>query len=86
MEWSPPRPLAMSWYQTGDIEQFRLRQLLHDRAVFRVPLGELGKKKPPQVAHHEQDMLIDGVGVEQVVLHPADDMAEFRQVGRQRTP
>jgi hypothetical protein len=43
-------------------------------------VGELGHGKAAQVAHHLQDVLVDGVDVEQVVLHLADDVAEGRQV------
>jgi hypothetical protein len=37
-------------------------------------------RQAPQVAHHEQRVRIHRVGVEQVVLHAADDAAEGRDV------
>ena len=36
-----------------------------------------------QIADHHQDVLVDGVDVEQVVLHLADDAAEHRQIAAQ---
>ena len=46
----------------------------------------LGLHEAAQVAHHHQDVLVDGVDVEQVVLHPADDPPEGRQVATQHRP
>ena len=34
----------------------------------------------PQVAQHHHDVLVNGVDVEQVVLHAADNLSEHRQV------
>jgi len=77
--------------QTGDVQQFRLGQPLHDGAAMRHFRDELrqekapqvAQEKAPQVAHHEQDVLIHRVSVEQVILHSANDVAEFRQISRQ---
>ena len=41
---------------------------------------ESRQREAPQVAHDEQRVLIDRVGMEQVVLHAANDAAEGRNV------
>ena len=43
-------------------------------------MRELRHREAPQVAQHHQDVLVDGVDVEQIVLHLADDAAELGQV------
>ena len=43
-------------------------------------MGEAIEREAAQVAHDEQQVGVDRVGMEQVVLHPADDPAEGRYV------
>ncbi len=66
--------------EPGDVEQLRLGQILGDvggdRKALRV--GLVGQ--PAHVAHHLDGVGVDRIDVEQVVLHLADDAAEFRQV------
>ena len=59
--------------QIGDL---RPRQGLHDLRELRQLVVEARQRETAQVAHHEQRVRVDRVGVEQVVLHAADDAAE----------
>ena len=43
-------------------------------------MRELRLREAPQIAHHHQDVLVDGIDVEEVVLHLSHDAAELRQV------
>ena len=62
--------------QAGQVRDFRFLQRLHDPAAVREFVIEPGQCESPQVTDHEQGVFVHGVGVEQVVLHPADDTAE----------
>jgi len=57
--------------QRCEVRNLRLGQLLHYREAsgtsWSVRNGE-----SPQVAHHKQRVCIDRIGVEEVVLHPAE--------------
>ena len=69
----------------GEVSDLRRRQPLHDlRAA-----GELvvipRQRESAQVTDHEQRMGIDGIGVEQVVLHASHDAPERRHVATQHT-
>ena len=66
--------------QRREVGDFELGQLLHDRRELRQLVVVLRQREAPQVAEHEQRVRVDGVGVEQVVLHAADDAAEGRDV------
>ena len=66
--------------ERGDVQQPAALEAAHQLAAQRILVRELGHGEAPQVAHHHQDVLVDGVDVEQVVLHLADDAAERRQV------
>ena len=46
-------------------------------------VGEFGDEKAPHVAQRDEAVLIDGVGVKQVVLHLPDDAAKHPQVAPQ---
>ena len=66
--------------QRGDIQQPGFVEAAHQPRAERVFVGKVSHGETPQVAHDLQDVLIDGVGMEQVVLHLPDDAAEGRQV------
>ncbi len=40
----------------------------------------LGHCEATHIAHHHQDMLIDGIDMEQVMLHLPDDTTKTRQI------
>ena len=63
-----------------EIRELRLRQRLHDARQLRELVVVLRHRQAPQVADDEQRVRVDGVGMEQVVLHAADDAAERRNV------
>jgi len=69
--------------ERGHIEQPGPIQFGDHARAQRVFVGELAHREAAQVAQHLQDMLVDGVDVEQVVLHLADDAPEIRQVAAQ---
>ena len=72
-EWSPPRPLAMSWKIAATYSsQWRSKSAI-EAAAERILVRELEHREPPQVAHHREDVLVHRVHVEEVVLHLADD-------------
>src|SRR5881394_4535950 len=52
------------------------RELAAERELVR----EFGLREAAQVPDHHEDVLVHGVDVEEVVLHLADDAAEFRQI------
>ena len=66
--------------QGGDEQQPAALEAAHQLGAERELMRQLGHREAAQVAHHHQDVLVDGVDVEQVVLHLADDAAELRQV------
>ena len=43
----------------------------------------LGDGETSYIAHHHQDVLIDGIDMKQVMLHLSDDAAEVGQVATQ---
>jgi hypothetical protein len=43
-------------------------------------MGMLGHRVAAQIAHDHQDMLIDGVGMKQIMLHLPDNPAEVGQI------
>ncbi len=63
------------------VEQPRLVEFAHGARAERVFVGELAHREAPEVAQDLQDVLVDGVDVEKIVLHLADDAAERREVG-----
>ena len=71
----------------GDVVENR-RNVEHPRAIKvadqlaaeRIFVAELGFREAAQIAQHAQDVLVDRIGVEEVVLHLADDRAKVRQV------
>ena len=79
-EWSPPRPLAMSWNSAAMYSTQGLSKLDGELRAERVLVRVLGDEEAAHVAQHHQDVLVDRVDVEQVVLHLADDAAEHPQV------
>jgi hypothetical protein len=83
-EWSPPRPLAMSWKQRRDVEQPGRSKLVIRSGVRAGTRGRmLGDHEAAQIAQHLQDVLIHRVDVEEVVLHLADDAPPGGQVEAQ---
>ena len=67
----------MSWYSAATIEQPVPLEAAHQLAAQRKLVRELGHGEAAHVAQHHQDVLVDGVDVEQIVLHLADDAAEL---------
>ena len=66
--------------QRREQHDLRPRQRLHEPREVGELVLEARQREAPQVAHHEQRVRVHGVGVEQVVLHAADDAAEGRDV------
>ena len=66
--------------QPGEVQHFLALEIGDQPRAQRVLVRVLRLAEAAQVADHHQDVLVDGVDVEQVVLHLADDAAEHRQV------
>ena len=66
--------------EPGDVQHLGPREVGHQARAQRIFVRVLRLGEAPQVADHHQDVLVDGVDVEEVVLHLADDAAERRQV------
>ena len=62
--------------ERGQIGELGLGQRRHQPRQLRKLVLEARQREAAQVTHHEQRVRIDRVGMEQVVLHPADDAAE----------
>ena len=73
-------PLGDVVEERRDVQQPRLVEVGDQLAAQRVLVRVLGEREAAQVAQHLDDVLVDGVDVEQVVLHLADDAAEHGQV------
>ena len=71
--------------QRGQVENFRMLDTLENLdgvgEAFAIPTG----RNPPEVADHEQDMLIDGVDVKQIELHASGDARKRRDERRENT-
>ena len=67
----------------ADIQQFRFGQSADQVAAERKLFMKFRDGEAPQITYHEQGMFVDRVGVEHIVLHPPDDIAEFGQVSSQ---
>jgi len=65
--------------QGRDVQQPAILEAGHQPRTERVLMCQFGHGKAPQISHHLQDVLIDGVDVEQVMLHLADDVTEGRR-------
>jgi hypothetical protein len=66
--------------QAGDVEHVATLEVGHQPRARRILVRMLRFGETAQIADHHQDMLVDGVDVEQVVLHLADDPPERRKV------
>lgn len=66
--------------EAGDVDQLGLGQLLDEFAGQRILLGHAWLGQLAQVLDNVERVRIDGIDVEQVVLHLPDDVAEFGQV------
>ena len=69
--------------QRRDVEQPRAFEVRDQLAAQRILVCVFGQCESPQVAQHLQDVLVNGVNVEQIVLHLADDATEHWQVAPQ---
>ena len=69
--------------ETRDVDELRLGQAREDVGAVGELMVASGVGEPPQVADHEQAVLVDGVDVEQVVLHLTRHLTEDGQVGAQ---
>ncbi len=72
----PAATLGDVMKQGREIGDLGLRQLLHDPRGLRHLVVIAGYGKPPQVADDKQSMRIDGIRMEQVVLHAPHDAPE----------
>src|SRR5690606_151692 len=61
-----------------EIRDLRLLELLHHGAAVRELVVEALEREAPQVLDDEERMRVDGIRVEEVVLHAADHPAERR--------
>ena len=66
--------------QRCQIDDFGLRQLLHDARQLRQLMVVARQGKTPQVADDEERVRIDRISVKEVVLHAPDDASEGRDV------
>ena len=66
--------------QPGEVRDLGLLEPLHDLGAARELVVVARQREAAQVLDHEQRVRVDRVGVEQVVLHAADDAAERRDV------
>jgi len=73
-------PLRDVVKQTAEICDLGLLKCLHDIAAVRKLLVKAGERKAPQITDDEQRVFVDGVSVEQVILHAADDAPERRDI------
>src|SRR5690606_1290700 len=71
--------------QGGDVEHPVALELAHQAVAQRVFVNVLEQRETAQVAHHREDVLVDGIDVKQVVLHLPDDVAEGGQVAAENT-
>jgi hypothetical protein len=78
-------PLGDVVEQRCDVEHPGTREITDQLAAQRILVSELAGEKAAQVAQDLQAMLVDGVDVEQVVLHLADDPAEIGQVAAKQS-
>ena len=63
-----------------EVRDLGLLEPLHDHAARRELVVEARQREAPQVLDDEQRVRVDGVRMEQVVLHAADDAAERRDI------
>ena len=68
------------------VEEPGALEACHQLAAERVLMCMLGFGEPTQIAHHHQDVLIDGVDMKQIVLHPSHDSAKDRQIAPEHRP
>jgi hypothetical protein len=73
-------PLGDVVKEARQIQHLRSREVGHQPRAHRVLVGHVRDREPAQVPHHEQDVLVDGVDVEEIVLHASDDPAECGQI------
>src|SRR4051812_19026638 len=66
--------------ERGDIEKPGMFEAADELACKRELMRELRHREAAKVSQHHEDMLVNRVYMEQVVLHLADDPAEFRHV------
>src|SRR3954465_11947683 len=66
--------------ERGDIEKPGMFEAADELACKGEFMPELWHGEASQVSKHHEDMLVNRVYMEQVVLHLADDPAEFRHV------
>ena len=78
-------PLRDVVEEPRDVDEFRLGQACKDVGAVGefVVAGGIGEH--PEVADHEQAVLVDGVDVEQVVLHLSRHLVEDGQVGAENS-
>ena len=71
--------------QCGNVKSFGFNDLFHKLARHREFVRELGYGKTSNIAQYKQRVFIDGIYVEQVVLHLPDNLSKSRQVRPQYT-
>ena len=69
--------------QSGQVDDLGFFEGLHQWAAMRMFVIESLQRETAQITDDKQGVLIDGVGVKQVVLHTTDDSAEGRDVQAQ---
>ena len=67
----------------GYVEHGGVFDSLHDLRQAGILAFLRGQGEPAEIAHHAQDVRIDRVAVKEVVLHPAGNQPELRNVGAQ---
>ena len=79
-----PLPFGNIMKKGSQIQDPRALKLRGDVLALRNLLGELGHKKAPHIRHNQQDVLIDGIGVHQIVLHLPHGGGKAGQIVRQK--
>ena len=69
--------------QRGNVQNPGLVPACGQLRTHRVFVRMLGHEKPPDIAQHHQDVLIDRVNMKQIMLHLPDDVAKHPEVTAQ---
>jgi hypothetical protein len=73
-------PLGDIVKQGRNVKDPGIAEIADQATAERVLVRELRHRKAAQVSHHLQNVLIDGIDVEQIVLHLANNASEARQI------
>ena len=66
--------------KSSQVEHFLVLEISDQPRAQRIFVRMLRLGESAQVADHHQDVLVDGIHMEEIVLHLADDPSERRQI------